>query len=121
MRDRGGMFSDESEGRNDSCFDQRSEADAATNAALEQAAAKQEEVEQLKESLAAQQESLAAGLDTAKQENTTWIYVENSSYSGFFAAKGYVAYAQMEMDGTSIFLVSDGSYQDGDHTYEKEY
>ena len=94
-----------------------SEADAATNAALEQAAAKQEEVEQLKESLAAQQESLAAGLDTAKQENTTWIYVENSSYSGFFAAKGYVAYAQMEMDGTSIFLVSDGSYQDGDHTY----
>ncbi len=78
-------------------------------------------MEQLKESLAAQQESLAAGLDTAKQENTTWIYVENSSYSGFFAAKGYVAYAQMEMDGTSIFLVSDGSYQDGDHTYEKEY
>lgn len=94
-----------------------SEADTATNAALEQAAAKQEEVEQLKESLAAQQESLAAGLDTAKQENTTGIYVENSSYSGFFAAKGYVAYAQMEMDGTSIFLVSDGSYQDGDHTY----
>lgn len=94
-----------------------SEADAATNAALEQAAAKQEEVEQLKESLAAQQESLAEGLDTAKQENTTGIYVENSSYSGFFAAKGYVAYAQMEMDGTSIFLVSDESYQDGDHTY----
>ena len=94
-----------------------SEADTATNAALEQAAAKQEEVEQLKESLAAQQESLAEGLDTAKQENTTGIYVENSSYSGFFAAKGYVAYAQMEMDGTSIFLVSDGSYQDGDHTY----
>lgn len=52
-----------------------SQADAATNAALEQAAAKQEEVEQLKESLAA------------------------------------------EMDGTSIFLVSDGFYQDGDHTY----
>ena len=94
-----------------------SEADTATNAALEQAAAKQEEVEQLKESLAAQQESLAEGLDTAKQENTTGIYVENSSYSGFFAAKGYVAYAQMEMDGTSIFLVSDESYQDGDHTY----
>lgn len=65
-----------------------SEADAATNAALEQAAAKQEEVEQLKESLAAQQESLAEGLDTAKQENTTGIYVENSSYSGFFTAKG---------------------------------
>ena len=94
-----------------------SEADAATNAALEQAAAKQEEVEQLKESLAAQQESLAAGLDAAKQENTAWIYQEDSSYSGFFAAKGYVAYAQMEMDGISIFLVSDGSYQDGDHTY----
>ena len=94
-----------------------SEADTATNAALEQAAAKQEEVEQLKESLAAQQESLAAGLDAAKQENTAWIYQEDSSYSGFFAAKGYVAYAQMEMDGISIFLVSDGFYQDGDHTY----
>lgn len=35
----------------------------------------------------------------------------------FLCRKGYVAYAQMEMDGTSIFLVSDGSYQDGDHTY----
>ena len=92
-------------------------ADAATNAALEQAAAKQEEVEQLKESLAAQQESLAAGLDAAKQENTAWIYQEDSSYSGFFAVKGYVAYTQMEMDGISIFLVSDGFYQDGDHTY----
>ena len=91
-------------------------ADAATNAALEQAAAKQEEVEQLKESLAAQQESLAAGLDAAKQENTAWIYQEDSSYSGFFAAKGYVAYAQMEMDGISIFLVSDGFYQDGDQS-----
>lgn len=94
-----------------------SEADAATDAALEQASVKQEEVEQLKESLAAQQESLAAGLDAAKQENTAWIYLENSSYSGFFAAKGYVAYAQMEMGDTSIFLASDGSYQDGDHTY----
>ena len=94
-----------------------SEADAATDAALKQAAAKQEEVEQLKESLVAQQESLAAGLDDAKQENTAWIYQEDSSYSGFFAAKGYVAYAQAEMDGTSIFLASDGSYQDGDHTY----
>lgn len=94
-----------------------SEADAATNAALEQAAAKQGEVEQLKESLAAQQESLATGLDAAKQENTAWIYLENSSYSGWFAAKGYVAYAQAEMDGTSIFLVSDGFYQDGDYTY----
>lgn len=93
------------------------EADAATNAALEQVAAKQEEVEQLKESLAAQQESLAAGPDAAKQENTTWIYLENSSYIGYFAAKGYVAYAQAEMDGTSIFLVSDGFYRDGDHTY----
>ena len=94
-----------------------SEADAATDAALKQAAAKQEEVEQLKESLVAQQESLAAGLDDAKQENTAWIYQEDSFYSGFFAAKGYVAYAQAEMDGTSIFLASDGSYQDGDHTY----
>ncbi len=87
-----------------------SEADAAASAALEQAAAKQEEVEQMKESLVAE-------LDDAKQENTAWIYLENSSYSGFFAAKGYVAYAQAEMDGTSIFLVSDGFYQDGDHTY----
>ena len=55
--------------------------------------------------------------NAAKQENTAWIYQEDSSYSGFFAAKGYVAYAQMEMDGISIFLVSDGFYQDGDHTY----
>ena len=28
-----------------------------------------------------------------------------------------VAYAQAEMEGTPIFLVSDGFYEDGDHTY----
>ena len=76
--------------------------------------AEQESMEALQEELtAAEQEKV----DTAKQENAAWIYLENSSYSGFFAAKGYVAYAQAEMDGTSIFLVSDGFYQDGDHTY----
>ena len=82
--------------------------------ALSALQAEQESMEALQAELtAAEQEKAAA----AKQENTAWIYLENSSYSGFFAAKGYVAYAQMEMDGTSIFLVSDGSYQDGDHTY----
>ena len=92
-----------------------SEADAEAEDAVQAAeAAKQQEA---LSAVQAQQESLAAELDAAKQENTAWIYLENSSYVGYFAAKGYVAYAQMEMDGTSILLVSDGSYQDGDHTY----
>lgn len=76
--------------------------------------AKQESIAALQEELAAMEQEKAAA---AKQENTAWIYLENSSYSGFFAAKGYVAYAQAEMDGTPIFLVSDGFYEDGDHTY----
>ena len=69
------------------------------------------------ESIAAAKEQLDATQQTEQNSNQAWIYLENNSYSGFFAAKGYVAYAQMEMDGTSILLVSDGSYQDGDHTY----
>ena len=76
--------------------------------------AKQESMDAMEAELVATEQEKAAA---AKQENTTWIYLENSSYSGYFAAKGYVAYAQMELDGTSIFLVSDGFYQDGDHTY----
>ncbi len=83
------------------------EALAALQAEQEAIDAKQAEL------TAAEQEKVAA----AKQENTAWIYLENSSYVGYFAAKGYVAYAQTVMDGTFIFLVSDGSYQDGDHTY----
>ena len=65
---------------------------------------------------AGQEKELMAA-EEAKQENTAWIYLENSSYVGYFAAKGYVAYAQAEMDGTPIFLISDGFYEDGDHTY----
>lgn len=69
------------------------------------------------ESIAAAKEQLDATQQTEQNSNQAWIYLENSSYVGYFAAKGYAAYAQMEMDGTSILLVSDGSYQDGDHTY----
>ncbi len=83
------------------------EALAALQAEQEAIDAKQAEL------TAAEQEKVAA----ARQENTAWIYLENSSYVGYFAAKGYVAYAQAEMDGTPIFLISDGFYEDGDHTY----
>ena len=69
------------------------------------------------ESIAAAKEQLDATQQTEQNSNQAWIYLENSSYVGYFAAKGYAAYAQMEIDGTSILLVSDGSYQDGDHTY----
>ena len=69
------------------------------------------------EAIAAAKEQLDATQQTEQNSNQAWIYLENSSYVGYFAAKGYAAYAQMEIDGTSILLVSDGSYQDGDHTY----
>ena len=82
--------------------------------ALSALQAEQEAIDAKQAELAATEQEKAAA---TKQENTAWIYQENSSYSGFFAAKGYVAYAQAEVDGTSIFLVSDGFYQDGDHTY----
>ena len=88
--------------------------DAKQQEALAAAQAKQESIAALQEELAAmEQEKVAA----AKQENTAWIYLENSSYVGYFVANGYVAYAQAEIDGTPIFLVSDGFYEDGDHTY----
>lgn len=82
--------------------------------ALSALQAEQEAIEAKQAELTAAEQEKA---DAAKQENTAWIYLENSSYVGYFAAKGYAAYAQMEIDGTSILLVSDGSYQDGDHTY----
>ena len=88
--------------------------DAKQQEALAALQAEQEAMDAMKAELAATEQEKAAA---AKQENTAWIYLENSSYSGFFAAKGYVAYAQAEIDGTPIFLVSDGFYEDGDHTY----
>ena len=87
----------------------------ATEAAKQQEALSALQAEQ--EAIDAKQAELAATEQEKAAANTAWMYLENSSYSGFFAAKGYVAYAQVEMDGTPIFLVSDGSYQDGDHTY----
>lgn len=120
MCDCGGMFSDESEGGNDGYFNQRSgeQRSRCGNECGAGAGGCKTRRGGTTEGITCSTTGVTwAGLDAAKQENTTWIYVENSSYSGFFAAKGYVAYAQMEMDGTSIFLVSDGSYQDGDHTY----
>lgn len=87
----------------------------AAEAAKQQEALSALQAEQ--ESIAAAKEQLDATQQTEQNSNQAWIYLENSSYVGYFAAKGYAAYAQMGIDGTSILLVSDGSYQDGDHTY----
>lgn len=43
------------------------------------------------EAIAAAKEQLNATQQTEQNSNQAWIYLENSSYSGFFAAKGYAA------------------------------
>lgn len=43
------------------------------------------------EAIAAAKEQLNATQQTEQNSNQAWIYLENSSYSGFFAEKGYAA------------------------------
>lgn len=43
------------------------------------------------EAIAAAKEQLNATQHTEQNSNQAWIYLENSSYSGFFASKGYAA------------------------------
>ena len=94
-----------------------------TDAALQEALDKQrEQVEAVKEAIAAEQEKQAsenpAGWIPMQNGNTTtWMNMQDGATAGFVTGKGNAAYAQVKVGDTTLLLLSDGIYQDGEHTY----
>lgn len=94
-----------------------------TDAALQEALDKQrEQAEAVKEASAAEQEKQAsenpAGWIPMQNGNTTtWMNMQDGATAGFVTGKGNAAYAQVKVGDTTLLLLSDGIYQDGEHTY----
>lgn len=94
-----------------------------TDAALQEALDKQrEQAEAVKEASAAEQEKQAsenpAGWIPMQNGNTTtWMNMQDGATTGFVTGKGDAAYAQVKLGDTTLLLLSDGIYQDGEHTY----
>lgn len=93
------------------------------DAALQEALDKQrEQAEAVKEASAAEQEKQAsenpAGWIPMQNGNTTtWMNMQDGATAGFVTGKGDAAYAQVKFGDTILLLLSDGIYQDGEHTY----
>ncbi len=93
------------------------------DAALQEALDKQrEQAEAVKEASAAEQEKQAsenpAGWIPMQNGNTTtWMNMQDGATAGFVTGKGDAAYAQVKFGDTTLLLLSDGIYQDGEHTY----
>ena len=95
-----------------------------TDAALQEALDKQrEQVEAVKEAIAAEKEKQAsensAGWVPIQQNDnaTALMNMQDGAYSGFVALKGDASYGQVKVGDTTLLLLSDGIYQDGEHTY----
>lgn len=94
-----------------------------TDAALQEALDKQrEQAEAVKEASAAEQEKQAAenSADWIPMQNgntTTWMNMQDGATAGFVTGKEDAAYAQVKVGDTTLLLLSDGIYQDGEHTY----
>ena len=95
-----------------------------TDTALQEALDKQRErAEAVKEASAAEQEKQAAENPVGwvpMQQNgntTTWMNMQDGATAGFVTGKGDAAYAQVKLGDTTLLLLSDGIYQDGEHTY----
>lgn len=94
-----------------------------TDAALQEALDKQrEQVEAVKEASAAEQEKQAAEnpagwIPMQNGNTTTWMNMQDGATAGFVTGKGDAAYAQVKLGDTTLLLLSDGIYQDGEHTY----
>ena len=94
-----------------------------TDAALQEALDKQrEQAEAVKEASAAEQEKQAsenpAGWIPMQNGNTTtWMNMQDGATAGFVTGKEDAAYAQVKVGDTTLLLLSDGIYQDGEHTY----
>ena len=94
-----------------------------TDTALQEALDKQRErAEAVKEASAAEQEKQAAenSADWIPMQNgntTTWMNMQDGATAGFVTGKEDAAYAQVKLGDTTLLLLSDGIYQDGEHTY----
>lgn len=94
-----------------------------TDAALQEALDKQrEQAEAVKEASAAEQEKQAAEnpagwIPMQNGNTTTWMNMQDGATAGFVTGKGDAAYAQVKLGDTTLLLLSDGIYQDGEHTY----
>ena len=95
-----------------------------TDAALQEALDKQrEQVEAVKEAIAAEKEKQAsensAGWVPVQQNDNiiAWMNMQDGAITGFVAVKGDASYAQVKVGDTTLLLLSDGIYQDGEHTY----
>lgn len=95
-----------------------------TDAALQEALDKQrEQVEAVKEAIAAEKEKQAsensAGWVPIQQNDnaTALMNMQDDATTGFVAVKGDASYAQVKVGDTTLLLLSDGIYQDGEHTY----
>ena len=94
-----------------------------TDAALQEALDKQRErAEAVKEASAAEQEKQAAEnpagwVPMQNGNTTTWMNMQDGATAGFVTGKGDAAYAQVKLGDTTLLLLSDGIYQDGEHTY----
>ena len=95
-----------------------------TDAALQEALDKQrEQAEAVKEAIAAEKEKQAsensAGWVPVQQNDNiiAWMNMQDGATTGFVAVKGDASYAQVKVGDTTLLLLSDGIYQDGEHTY----
>lgn len=95
-----------------------------TDTALQEALDKQrEQAEAVKEASAAEQEKQAAEnpagwVPMQQNGNTTALMnMQDGATAGFVTGKGDAAYAQVKLGDTILLLLSDGIYQDGEHTY----
>ena len=95
-----------------------------TDAALQEALDKQrEQVEAVKEAIAAEKEKQAsensAGWVPIQQNDnaTALMNMQDGATAGFVTGKEDAAYAQVKLGDTTLLLLSDGIYQDGEHTY----
>ena len=81
------------------------------------------QVEAVKEAIAAEKEKQAsensAGWVPIQQNDnaTALMNMQDGATTGFVAVKGDASYAQVKVGDTTLLLLSDGIYQDGEHTY----
>lgn len=54
--------------------------------------------------------------ETQNGSTTAWINMQDGATIGFVAVKGDASYAQVKVGDTTLLLLSDGIYQDGEHT-----
>lgn len=89
--------------------------DAGNVASADEVNAQQETDAALQEKQAS--ENPAGWIPMQNGNTTTWMNMQDGATAGFVTGKGNAAYAQVKVGDTTLLLLSDGIYQDGEHTY----